>query len=98
MEEKNEFDKIQIDIFKAIQSIEKNALNAISNSKELIATLEQKIEEQEKLIKDLKSEINNARSEAESRHKAFRRASEHGWELDAKLNKIPKWIQKIFIK
>lgn len=81
-----------------INKMSENMLNAISNSKEFISTLEQKIEEQEKTIKDLKSENIAWRSEAESRHKAFRRASEHGWELDAKLKKIPKWIQKIFIR
>lgn len=97
MEEKNDFDKIQIDIFKAIQSIEKNALNAISNSKELIATLEQKIEEQEKIIKDLKSELSDTTSRSNSRKKALKEAIQMCWESETKLKKIPKWIQKIFI-
>lgn len=49
-------------------------------------------------ITELLSEINIIESAYQHQKRAFDRASCYGWELQDKLNKIPQWIQKIFIR
>lgn len=84
--------------FDAINKIEENMRNAIRNAKELIATLEQKCDKQQEEIEVLNTKLNSEKEAVKLHFSDWKKQLRENENLENKLEKIPKWIQKIFIK